>query len=67
MRLEDNTIPGREIVDSQWVPESKFMSHNSKISCLQIFFCLPVWIYKGKDKEMLPSSLNQAPLIDLEG
>lgn len=30
-REEGSIVPGREMIDNQWVPESRFSSHNSEI------------------------------------
>ena len=30
-REEGSIVPGREMIDNQWVPESRFTSHNSEI------------------------------------
>ena len=44
LRIQNETnkkavaIPGRERITNQWIPESKFMSHKSKIQFLQMFF-----------------------------
>lgn len=44
VRPEGSTVPGRERIDNQWVPESKFKE------LIFNFFCLPIWIWEGWDK-----------------
>lgn len=47
-------VPGREMIDNQWVPESRFSSHNSEI-ILNMF--LPANLNLGRlgQSEILPS------------
>lgn len=58
-------VPGREKIDNQWVSKNKFMSQNSKIYFLQIFFASQSVFGKARTMWIF-TFLSQARTTDRE-